>query len=38
MGSFLSILITVITIMYASQKMDVLISKKDVDILSTIKE
>ena len=38
MGSILSMLIGLITIMYSIQKMEVLMSKKDVDILSTIKE
>ena len=37
-GSICSVLIAVMTILYALQKLDVIISKKDVDILSTVKE
>ena len=38
MGSFFSILIVVVTIGYVYQKMDVLVNRKDVDILSTIRD
>ena len=36
MGSICSIIIMVLIVMYSYQKADVLISKKDVDILSVI--
>ena len=35
MGSLCSILLTILILTYAYQKMDVLIARKDVDILST---
>ena len=37
-GSVCTLMIFLVTILYALQKMDVIISKKDVDILSTVKE
>ena len=37
-GSILSLMILAVTISYAYQKMDVLIMKKDVDVLSATKE
>ena len=36
MGSFCSVLLTIIMITYASQKMDVLTTRKDVDVHATI--
>lgn len=36
MGSFLSILVAAIVIMYTYLKADVLISRRDVDIMSTV--
>jgi len=38
MGSLCSIILMALTILYSIQKADVLISKKDVDILSTIND
>ena len=38
MGAFFSILIVAVTISYAYQKMDLLVNRKDVDILSTIRD
>ena len=37
-GSILSLMILAVTALYAYQKMDVLIEKKDVDVLSATKE
>ena len=37
-GSLCSVLITFLMITYAYQKIDVLIAKKDVDVLSTIND
>lgn len=36
MGSFLSIVVTCVVLLYAYLKADVLVSRRDVDILSTI--
>ena len=38
LGSILSLMILAVTLSYAYQKMDVLIQKKDVDVLSATKE
>ena len=38
MGSFLTIIVTLIVLTYAYLKADVLISRRDVDILSTVDE
>ena len=38
MGSLCSILLTFLMITYAYQKMDILIARKDVDVLSTIND
>ena len=35
MGSFCSVLLTILMMTYAYQKGDVLVSRKDVDVLST---
>lgn len=36
MGSCLSIIFTIVVLMYAYLKADVLISRRDVDVLSTV--
>lgn len=38
MGSFCSIILTIIILTYAIQKLDVFLGKKDVDILSTVND
>ena len=38
MGSFLSIIVTCVVLLYAYLKADVLMSRRDVDILSTIND
>lgn len=38
MGSICSILLTVLMVTYGYQKMDVLVSRKDVDVLSTVND
>ena len=38
MGSMCSILLTALMLMYGYQKMDVLVSRKDVDVLSTVND
>lgn len=38
LGSLCSVLLTILMITYGYQKMDVLIAKKDVDVLSTVND
>ena len=38
LGSLCSLMIFTLTVLYAYQKMDVLIAKKDVDVLSATKQ
>ena len=38
MGTFCSLFLLLITLAYAYQKLDVLLQKKDVDVLSTTKD
>ena len=38
MGSLCSIMLTILILSYAYQKMDVLIERKDIDVLSTTNE